>query len=617
VGTGKAVNINLALGGDDAANYIFSSSGISGNYGQITQLASVSWVGSSTGGNWSNSANWAGGATPTLNNVAQAIIPTGISVNYDSALVGQIGSAIVNNGQIGFNGSDNFVLANAISGAGGISKTGPGVLTISGNNSFAGNLNINGSKVLLGSNGALGSGSVLSSGGYLGTTPGVILPALHVTGDIRLSTGIATLGNQTYRNALIVDPSSGVGATLSSANGSILFDDRVDSTVDKNKNLTVQALNGSITFADSIGSIARLNNLVASAQSIYILADILTASTQTYNGAVFIGDASYIGKAPSLGFLFTDRYKAYFQYVSGTGSRSSDISYLNSNPMYVRTLISEDPSISFNGAVNDTVANTHTILIAAIAPAAIPYSSGLSAVNGAASINFNAPVGTSAPLYSLNAQVVVNNSQADAASSYIGAVHVVDGVSTYSNQTYRANMMTAQSSSQPGGVTFSVWDPAASVGFNLPEQTVANSSCSANCGQMNLQNPGSVDILAINGLTNFALDANLTGVNNWGNQFVRGDALGYTPPPTVPMVRASYIPEVNGGVLRESLKFHADQVQYSVNEGSLVGSVTVGSPKDIDLDPSAKTTQNSTKKQLSNGSEACGVDEKSDMSCGK
>ena len=93
-------------------------------------------------------------------------------------------------------------------------------------------------------------------------------------------------------------------------------------------------------------------------------------------------------------------------------------------------------------------------------------------------------------MYSLNAQVRVNLTQTEGASSFIGQVNVKDGVSTYSDQIYRANSMVAQASSRGGEVTFSVFDPQASITFNLPRQTTDNSGCSgALCGQLNLQNP--------------------------------------------------------------------------------------------------------------------------------
>jgi hypothetical protein len=264
--------------------------------------------------------------------------------------------------------------------------------------------------------------------------------------------------------------------------------------------------------------------------SINILADIITAVGQTYNGNTFIGDASYLGRAPRVGFLFSG-YSSYFQY--STPAIKSTIKYLNMNPVYVRTMISEDPNVTFNGSVNDLVPNTHTLLVAAIAPDA---SAGSSA---AASVDFGASVGNVSPLYSLNAQVVVNQSQANSVLNYVGSVSLVGNVATYSDQTYRASVMTAQAASQPGSVTFSIFDPNSSITYLLPLQTSG-----AGAGQMNLQNPNSADTLTINGANNYLGVQNRSGTNNWGAVATITPALGYVPPTFTPpaFVPPAFVP---------------------------------------------------------------------------
>jgi hypothetical protein len=98
---------------------------------------------------------------------------------------------------------------------------------------------------------------------------------------------------------------------------------------------------------------------------------------------------------------------------------------------------------------------------------------------------------------------------------------VTGGVETFSSQTYRASVMTALASIQPGNVVFSVYDPTATVSYYLPLQ---------NNGQMNLQNPNSTDTLTINGVNNYAVVSNSTGTNNWGTRLIQGNALNYVPP---------------------------------------------------------------------------------------
>jgi hypothetical protein len=135
----------------------------------------------------------------------------------------------------------------------------------------------------------------------------------------------------------------------------------------------------------------------------------------------------------------------------------------------------------------------------------------------------------------LNTQTIVNSSQSDYLSSYVGTVSLIGGVSTYAGQTYRANMVSASAVLQPGTFTFSIYDPASRINYLLPTQTVGNSACSgASCGQMNLQNPNSADSLTINGANNYLGVQNRSGTNNWGAVATITPALGYVAPAFVP-----------------------------------------------------------------------------------
>jgi hypothetical protein len=74
----------------------------------------------------------------------------------------------------------------------------------------------------------------------------------------------------------------------------------------------------------------------------------------------------------------------------------------------------------------------------------------------------------------------------------------------------------------------------------LPLQTSG-----AGFGQMNLQNPNSLDSLTINGVNNYAGVQNRNGVNNWGAVATITPALGYVPPTVIPppFVPASVPPD--------------------------------------------------------------------------
>ena len=539
VGNSISYNIGVLLNGADKANYQIAvdpttNNGLyAGNNGVITRLNSVTYTGPNSGGNWSNPANWtttgtnAVGAIPDLSNVANVIIPVGRSVVYDNAVAGPVTSAVLNNGNVNFNLSSATNISMVISGFGSLAISNVGTITLSGVNNYVGGTFLNaGSGLIVGNGSAIGVPNITSYGTAINpasfsTLSAVTLPYLNITGGTtQLLSDITTIGAQTYSNLILGSTVSGI-TTLISSNANINFLGKIDGATAKAQSLVANAGTGVVTIGDSVGSIARLNSITMTGSNINILADVLSAVGQTYNGNVFIGDASYIGRAPTVGFLFSG-YSSYFQY--STPAITSSIKYLNMNPIFVRTLISEDPNVTFTGTVNDLVPNTHTLLVAAIAPDASAASSA------ASSVNFGASIGNASPLYSLNAQVVVNQSQANSVSNYVGTVSLVGSVATYSDQTYRANTMTAQAATQPGVVTFSVYDPSASITYLLPLQ-----GSGAGADQMNLQNPNSLDTLSINGVNNYSSVQNQNGTNNWGTPATISNALNYVAPgPFIP-----------------------------------------------------------------------------------
>jgi len=682
VGTGLGYTVGITFSGADATNYSITGgavyvAGTGGNgpaNGSITQLASVTYTGSA-GSNWSNPANWtttgttATGAVPTLSNVANVIIPVNNSVVYDSAVAGPVTSAVTDNGNLTFNLPSATTIAMPISGTGNVTIVGAGTITLTGNNTYSGSSILNtGTTLIAGSNTAVSAGNIISSNGSFGSSSGVLLPSLNVTGQINLISSITTSGSQSYSSALTTHydlgastisvagnatlggavtttgaqtyggtlnatgaitadslsvagnaatnaavttvgaqtyganltssstlSASGISvagnatlggavtttgaqtyggtlnasgaitagslsiagdatlggavttagdqlfrgsltlanglagvqwgqahgiqytgtipeASLVSNNGNIYLIGNIDANVGTGISLAISAAK-EVTLGGSIGSQSRLWNLTVSANRINILADILTGGTQTYNGAVYIGDASYIGGTPTTGFLFTPSYTPYFNYVSG--ELTSTIDYLNMNPVNVRTLISQDPIITFNGSVNDVNPNTHTLLTAAI-----------SAAGGSPSVNFNAPVGTIAPLYSLNAQTYI--------ASSLGGSIASEGTNTFSSQTYGSSGVLTTAPVGSGAVTFSVFDPLASVTFIVPVQ--------ANTTQLNVQNLTGIGTqLLINGSSNYTqTNANTTALNNWGSTgLTSGQALGYIAPPNTPTVQGT------------------------------------------------------------------------------
>jgi hypothetical protein len=186
--------------------------------------------------------------------------------------------------------------------------------------------------------------------------------------------------------------------------------------------LTVNAAAGNVVFNSRVGedpainslyrnfvSNSNLYNLTVTGGRIFINADVMTMEEQIYNGAVVIGD-------------------------NGT----------NGN---LRTLISLDPTIYFNGTVDDAVANTHKLVARAVS-VAFPGS-----IAEVPKVIFERAVGSIAPLMSLEAitgiQSVGVSSKAgdvDPTASLnpytmVGQVVVKASVSTQQDQTYVANAM--------------------------------------------------------------------------------------------------------------------------------------------------------------------------------
>ena len=478
VGTGKAVVIDVTLSGPDAGNYILVDSNnlpstrVTGNIGTITQLQSVNYVGVS-GGNWSNAANWAGGAIPTsftqtingvqtlVNNVAQVTIPNGVTVNYDSIAVGQVGSTITNNGVINFTGGNDFTFANAVSGSGSISLSGAGITTIVGSNSYSGGTNINTSQLKVGSTNALGTGSVTSAGGSINVDPAITLPSLTVNGPVTLLSDINTVSNQTYNGAVTLGAGNAVNGVitpmvLSSASGNITFNGTLNAgagSLGAKRSLTINVgSSGTVSFMDRVGA-----NIagVSYDQAILNAFQNGTAGESIYQLIVNAGNTSNPGTILIKGDVTTFEAQTYNGNIRIGGNGPTDL---------VRTLLSEDPVVTLNGLVDDTNAGVHTLLVRAIT-----MQSGQTPT-----ININQSVGSIAALAALDVktgtQKPINlvsyvTETYSLPTQYSGIVNIAGNVTTTQNQTYTGNAInlgsqsanTAQVFTTNGGIiTFNI-----------------------------------------------------------------------------------------------------------------------------------------------------------------
>jgi hypothetical protein len=126
--------------------------------------------------------------------------------------------------------------------------------------------------------------------------------------------------------------------------------------------------------------------------------------------------------------------------------------------------------------------------------------------------------------------------------------------------------MTAQATTRGGEVAFSVWDPEASITFNLPRQTPDNSNCSGvSCGQINLQNPGGLDSLRFDGKSNYLENQNTSGVGRWASPAISNNALGFIAPPVVQSLRLN---QETGAVLKQALQLMLANNETFANAGS-------------------------------------------------
>jgi hypothetical protein len=156
----------------------------------------------------------------------------------------------------------------------------------------------------------------------------------------------------------------------------------------------------------NFGVTDNIHNLTVTAATININADISTMEEQVYNGAVIIGGASP-----------------------------------------VRTLLSLDPMIRFNGTVDDAAANTHTLIARAVSVSTNPGTAP-----AVPKVIFEKAVGASSPLYALQAitgvQMIGANAKAGDVDvpatiasplTMIGLVAIKSSVSTLQDQTYVGN----------------------------------------------------------------------------------------------------------------------------------------------------------------------------------
>ena len=287
---------------------------------------------------------------------------------------GTYAGTITNNGIFISASSAAQTLSGVISGTGRVDASGnSGALTLTGTNTYSGGARIaSGGKLVAGSARALGSGAPeirsTSTSDQFSVSSGVTLDSLKVTGAVRLNSGITTTGAQTYTSSVLVASGSRASPVeFNTTNSDIEIGGTLKGEGNaKARSITFDAGTGNIEFGDRVGyafndesfnadnTADSFYKMTMTANDITIKGDIMTYEEQIYNGNVV---------------------------VSSTGSNGT-----------TRTLLSIDPKVTFNGTVNDSVSNTHTLIAKAVAI----RRDGIAVVEP--EVNYNGLVGNNAYL---------------------------------------------------------------------------------------------------------------------------------------------------------------------------------------------------------------------------
>lgn len=199
--TGSASNIALTLPEGTAHTLNVGSGAITLTVPVTRAPASITWTGGNGGNAWdiAQTANWSRGGTPDT-------FVSGDSVTFDAS--GSANPVVTLNhtmpvGGITVSAESNYTLggSGAISGPGGLVKSGNGVLTLTTTNTFTGPVSITGGTLAVGN---LGDGGSPSSIGAAGTAASNLL----INGGV-----LALVGEQTSTNRSLTLGS--LGGTIS------------------------------------------------------------------------------------------------------------------------------------------------------------------------------------------------------------------------------------------------------------------------------------------------------------------------------------------------------------------------------------------------------------------
>jgi len=240
VDASKSVLISgLSLAGPAALNYALPSTSAS-TTASITRLSSATWIGGSSG-HWFDPANWAvtgnlaqTGVVPDLANVAAVVIPSGSTVNFDTAAVVAPADASqpVNLDSVGSAGSITQASGTLNVGSGGLALQGytqtGGTFSNSGTTQVSSFSQAGGSFVATGS---MTAAALAQTGGSLTANADLTVTSAYAQGtsgsitvagstSIADSTGGVVLGNLTTTGPASI---TSTGGALTQASGTSLI----------------------------------------------------------------------------------------------------------------------------------------------------------------------------------------------------------------------------------------------------------------------------------------------------------------------------------------------------------------------------------------------------------
>jgi filamentous hemagglutinin family protein len=228
VETAKTVTVaSLNKTGTDAANYTIANTTATAT-ADIARLSSVTWVGGSSG-NWFDPANWAGGAVPDLSNVANVVIPVGVTVSFNTSGATGVADAsgAVNIDALGSLGS--------LAQLNGILNIGTDGMTLNTYTQTGGTLTNAGSTNLSG---------LIQSGGSFSSTGGITTATLSQT-DGAISTQGDLIVTDSFSQSSSGTITVGGNTSISDSSGSIVI-----GNIDTIGNILITSTGGDITQAN-------------------------------------------------------------------------------------------------------------------------------------------------------------------------------------------------------------------------------------------------------------------------------------------------------------------------------------------------------------------------------